>query len=57
MDVERMKAKRAELQQQLETLVADANRQIAALEGAIAMLGQLIGEVESEDEAVEDGDE
>lgn len=57
MDVERMKAKRAELQQQLETLVAEANRQIAALEGAIAMLGQLIGEVESEDEAVEDGDE
>lgn len=57
MDVERMKAKRAELQQQLETLVAEANRQIAALEGAIALLGQLIGEVESEDEAVEDGDE
>lgn len=45
-----MKAKRAELQEQLEAYVREANRQIAALEGAIAMLGQLIQETEVEDD-------
>lgn len=55
MTIDELKAKRDEAQAQLTAFVEQANRQVAAMEGAVSMLSSLIAEMEAKDaEAVND---
>lgn len=53
MTVDELRIKRAETAEQRATFIAQAERQIAALDGALAMLDALIAEMET---AVSAGD-